>query len=282
LAVAEGKRSKTKTNTITSTSGTWSRGDEQVDRLQNRRASSIQSDDLAIDHHSLPIVTAQLPSGPSYPSNSASCAAQSLSRLNSPQIRDQYTPSSTTSPRSATLYKENSYELYSSEMSRNVRGQSDPSIHYPSSSYGHSLQHIASKTPPAVYGSHYPSPINLPSLRSFQEPAQLPPLSNEDKTFWSDSSDSGYNMTTFPGPLLPVVNSQKSNRILPQPVPSLGATRSPLDRNPLPAPSPQTHTDFRTNPSLAVLLRAGELARVANDEKLGKEGSRQNTLSRIT
>jgi hypothetical protein len=278
LAVAEGKRSKIKTNTITSTSGTWSRSDEQVDRLQNRRVSSVQSDDFAIDHHSPPVVPVQLSSGPSYPSNSASRAAQSLSRLNSPLIRDQYTPSFTTSPRPAALYKENPYELYTSEMSRNVRGHSDRSIHYPSNPYGHSLQHIASKTLPAAYGSHYPSPINLPSLRSFQEPAQLPLPSKEDKTHWSDSSDSGYNTTTYPGPLLPVVNSQKLSLILPRPVPSLGATRSPLDRYPLAAPSPQIHTKFRTNPSLAVLPRARELARVANDEELEKEGS----LSRIT
>jgi len=60
--------------------------------------------------------------------------------------------------------------------------------------------------------------------------------------------------------------------MLPQPVPSIGPSPSPLDR---PVPSMQASyfshhaNDYRTQGPLAVLVRAGELAsRVADDDTM--------------
>lgn len=63
-------------------------------------------------------------------------------------------------------------------------------------------------------------------------------------------------------------------RTLPQPIPSIGPLQSPLDRPPVTAQlPPQQPQDYRTQGSLAVLVRAGELAaKVADNEHIAKEG----------
>src|SRR5689334_7869662 len=85
----EGKRSKLETETSNSPSGTWSKSDEQVDRVPSRRVSSGQPDAYSIGHTKSdvtpPIGPARLPSGPSYPSNSTSPVAYPISGLNSPR-----------------------------------------------------------------------------------------------------------------------------------------------------------------------------------------------------
>jgi len=72
--------------------------------------------------------------------------------------------------------------------------------------------------------------------------------------------------------MLPL-DSVKTLRTLPQPVPNIGPSPSPLDRPPpalLPQMPPQQQ-DYRTRGALAALLRAGELARVADEEAMEME-----------
>ena len=260
--------------TSTSTSETWGRNNEQVDRLQDRRINSAQSNASAIGHQSPPIVPVRLLSGPLYPSNSAFRTVQSPSISDSPQISDRYSPSPVMSPRSTTLHKGNSHKLHANAILCDARRHTDANMHYPPSAYGHLLRHTVSTTLPAAFRLHCQDPIDLLSPRSFREPAQLTSSSPEDMTLSSDIGDSGYNTTIYLESLLPVIDARGSNRMLPQPVSSLDATLSPLDRHRLPAPSPQIHAEFCTNSSFAALLRAGELARAANDEESGKEGCR--------
>ena len=272
---AEGKRSKLDTDTSTSTSGTWSRSDEQVDQRSNRRVSSAQPDAFAFGQQAEtgPLTgPIRLPSGHFYPSTSTLTppTAHSTSALNSPRMGDHYFATSG-SPRPATLHKENTFDTHASAIARDARGHMDPSMPYSPTIFGHALQ-TKSITPPTAYGSRYQAPIDLPSRRSLREPGRLPPLTHEDTTISSNSGDGSYNTTPYLGSQLPIVDAQKSSRILPQPIPSIGAITSALDRHTLPATSPQIHPDFQTNSSLAALLRAGELAREANDEEMSKGG----------
>lgn len=270
---AEGKRSKLETETSTSTR---SSSHEQVDRLSGRRVSSTQSDPFAMGHYrsesSPPVAPTRLPSAPLYPSKSTSPATHPLSALNSPRMTDQYSPLSA-SPRSATLQKENSYEFQPSALGRDPR-TSDTSLPYPSSTYGQPYQPSSTTPPSASYSSHYQNaPVDLPSRRPFREPTRLPPLTHEDTTLSSESVGTHSNSSYPPPSLLPSIDSQKSMRVLPQPVPHLGPSPTPLDRPLPPTSSPQQQADFRASSSLAALLRAGELARSADDEALEKEGS---------
>lgn len=266
---AEGKRSKLETETPTLAR---SSSHEQNERASGRRISSAHSDVFSRHHRSEsspPVGPARLPSGPSYPSKSTSPATHPLSGFNSPRMGDHYSPLSA-SPRSATMHKEGPYETHPSIMAREPRGHSDPSLPYSNSSYGHSQP--SSTTPPSgAYPSHYQTLIDLPSRRSMRELTRLPPLTHEDTTLSSDSGQTSYS-AGYLGPLLPVVESSKTMRVLPAPVPSLGATPSPLDRPPPSASSPHQQPDYRTSSSLAALLRAGELARVADDEEMEREG----------
>lgn len=263
ITSTEGKRPKLETDTDTSTSGIWSRSDEQVDRLPKKRVSSAQPGVFAISHHRAeanpPIGPLRLPSGPSYPPISTTLAAYSLSRLNSPRVGDQYPP----------------FDLHTSAMAYDARGHTDPSMPYPSTPYSHPLHHTSSTTPPAAYGSQYQAHVDLPLRMSFREPARLPPLIHEYTTL-SFSGGDGEHKTAFPGPSLLVIDAQKSMRMLPLPVPSPRTKPSPLDRHPLPvsspASNPQQHPNLWTNSSLTALLRPGELARKANEEDMEKEG----------
>ncbi|KAF1954019.1 hypothetical protein CC80DRAFT_136122 [Byssothecium circinans] len=298
----KGKRTRLETETTTSTQSSGTLDTPQLpiqeERSSGRRPSlaQVQYPRHGWSESSPPVGPGRLPSGPSHPSKSASPAANSLSGFNSPRTTDHYSPISA-SPRSATLQKENSFESYSSAVARDARGQPDAGLPYPPSSYGAPQHQQPSTTPPtASYGAHYQPPGGLPSRRSMREMQRLPPLTHEDTTLSSDSGgqgqQSGYNAaySNTPQTLLPIHDAPKM-RMLPTPVLSMNATPSPLDRPPQPTASPpQPHLhpqqqqaqvpshsppDYRTNASLAALLRAGELARVADDEEMDlvKEGS---------
>lgn len=240
----------------------------QNERNLDRRISSAQSDHYASlnrNESSPPIGPTRLPSGPSHQSKSTSPAVHSRSSLNSPRMPEHYSPLSA-SPRSATLNKENSFETTSSVMARDARSQSDTSQQF-SGSYGQGPAFPPSTTPPS-YGSHYQAPIDLPSRRSNREMPRLPPLTHEDTTLSSDSGQGGYT-TGYSGPTLVAIDASKSMRVLPAPVPSgMASAPSPLDRPSVQPPlkPPQHHPDYRTTSSLAALLRAGELARVADGD----------------
>ncbi|KAJ4344777.1 uncharacterized protein N0V89_012521 [Didymosphaeria variabile] len=260
---AEGKRSKIEADTVASTR---SSSHDQTERTMGRRISSAQSDLYAgqiLTESSPPIGPSRLPSGPSHPSKSTSPAILNRSGFNSPRMPEHYSPLSA-SPRSATLNKENSFETTSSVMARDARSQFDAGLPY-SSSYGHGSSYPPSTTPPS-YNAHYQAPIDLPSRRSNREMHRLPPLTHEDTTLSSDSGQGGYT-ASYTGQTLPAIDVSKSMRVLPAPVLSgMGSAPSHLDRPSVPLPSKHTqqHTDYRTNSSLAALLRAGELARVAD------------------
>ncbi|KAF9730436.1 hypothetical protein PMIN06_001289 [Paraphaeosphaeria minitans] len=272
---AEGKRSKMEADTTTST---WSNHHEHTERIIVRRISSAQLDQYAGQNRteaSPPIALSRLPSGPSRPSKSTSPAIHNRSGFNSPRMPEHYS-SLSASPRSATLNKEGSFETTSSAMARDARGQSDASLPF-SSSYGHGPSYPPSTTPPS-YGSHYQAPVDLPSRRSNREMHRLPPLTHEDTTLSSDSGQGGF-AAGYTGQMLPSIDAAKSMRVLPAPVPSaMASVPSPLDRPSVqPPPNPHMqHADYRTNSSLAALLRAGELARVADadadDEDIDTSG----------
>ncbi|KAF2684839.1 hypothetical protein K458DRAFT_301407 [Lentithecium fluviatile CBS 122367] len=266
----DGKRSKLETETSISTR---SSSNDQAERAAAiRRVSSAQTDPFSAPQRaeaSPPAGPARLPSGPTNPSKSSSPAAYSLSGFNSPRTGDRYSPLSA-SPRSASLHKEGFFETYPSAVARDARGQSDASLSY-SSTYGHTQPQPPSTTPPtAAYASHYQAPVDLPSRRSTRQINQLPPLTHEDTTLSSDSGQTGYT-ASYPSSLLPALDASKSMRVLPAPVPTMGVTPSLLDRPP-PATSPQQHPDYRNSAPLAALLKAGELARVVDDEEMEREG----------
>ncbi|KAL5416073.1 hypothetical protein PMIN03_002319 [Paraphaeosphaeria minitans] len=274
-APPKGKRSKMEADTTTST---WSNHHEHTERIIVRRISSAQLDQYAGQNRteaSPPIALSRLPSGPSRPSKSTSPAIHNRSGFNSPRMPEHYS-SLSASPRSATLNKEGSFETTSSAMARDARGQSDASLPF-SSSYGHGPSYPPSTTPPS-YGSHYQAPVDLPSRRSNREMHRLPPLTHEDTTLSSDSGQGGF-AAGYTGQMLPSIDAAKSMRVLPAPVPSaMASVPSPLDRPSVqPPPNPHMqHADYRTNSSLAALLRAGELARVADadadDEDIDTSG----------
>jgi len=230
-------------------------------------------------HHrsgsSPPMGPTRLPPGPVHPSKSTSPALHTRSGFNSPRVVEHYSPLSA-SPRSASLHKESSFETHSSGMARDARGHSDTSLPYASSVYSHPPSHSTSTTPPsAAYGSHYQAPIDLPSRRSMREMPHIPSLTHEDTTLSSDSGGQGGYAPGYQPPVPLVMDVSKSMRVLPAPVPTMTPTTSPLDRPSLVAAVPSQYPDYRSSSSLAALLRAGELARVADadDEDMDKEGS---------
>ena len=248
---------------VDTTNITRSGSNEQAERGLGRRVSSAQSDHYAGFHRpesSPPLGPARLPSGAPHPSKSTSPAVHSRSGFNSPRMVDHYSPLSA-SPRAASLHKESSHESTSSSaIARDARSQTDASLSH--SSYGHGISYPPSTTPPS-YGSHYQAPIDFPSRRTTRDMHRLPPLTHEDTTLSSDSGQGSYT-TGYTGPTLPPIDSK---RILPTPVPSALATvPSPLDRAPpqLPPKAQIQQPEYRATSSLAALLRAGELARVAD------------------
>jgi hypothetical protein len=275
LTGSEGKRSKLETETTTSTR---SSSHDKYERTASRRFSSVQPEIFATGHQSSeaspPIGPAPLPAGPSFSSKPTSPTSLPLSTLNSPRIGGHYSPISA-SPRSTM------FDAPSTILSRDLRGPADPNFAYQPSTYPHPPQQSASSISPSdPHVSRYQNPVDLSSRRPLRDAARLPPLTHEDTTYSSESghSGSGYSFTPtlFPGTVLPL-NPVKSMRTLPQPVPSIGSSTSPLDRPLVPAPPHPLQSqqpDYRTQGPLAALIRAGELAgRIADDDGMEVEGS---------
>ncbi|OCL08955.1 hypothetical protein AOQ84DRAFT_31351 [Glonium stellatum] len=268
----EGKRSRIETENNASTGNSY----EHPERVSNRRVSAglLESFPLGDQRSgSSPPLNYARPSQP-YPSKSTSPATYPFSGVNSPRLAEHYSPMSA-SPRSATLHRDTSFDFQPSAGSGSVpeltQRQSDPGPTTSHPPYGHSYS-STSTTPPLAYGSQYHNSVELSSRRSFREMSMLPALTRDDTTISSESN--GYAISPYQGSLLEVVDAPKSQRVLPQPVPSLGVAPSPLDQRPPPIPplmgQPQ---EFRPTSSLAALLRAGELARVADDQGNDKESS---------
>ncbi|KAH8731470.1 hypothetical protein GQ44DRAFT_722439 [Phaeosphaeriaceae sp. PMI808] len=267
----EGKRSKLESETSTLTR---SNTHDQHERATNRRLSSVQPDVSAIGlprpESNSPIGSARPPAGPPFPSKPTSPASYPLSTLNSPRTGDHYSPVSA-SPRSAM------FDLSATNIARDPRGLPDVNFQYQPSTYTHPSRQCTSTTPPSFSSaSHYQPPVDLPSRRPLRDSSMLPPLTREDTTWSSESghSGSGYNPTPTGHPVaLPPLDSVKTMRTLPQPIPSMGGPPSSLLDRP-PSHPPQQILDYRTQGPLAALVRAGELAAgVAGDEEIELIGS---------
>jgi len=260
----KGKRSKLDTETSTSTrAGSY----EQNDRSINRRLSSTQPEIYASGQQkpdsNQPIGPSRLPAGPLYASKPTSPTNRPLSGFNSPRSGEHFSPASA-SPRNAPLQRDGIFEPSAPNPIR------DPRIPFDANPYH---QPVSTPSPSYPYSTHYQSPAEMPSRRTARDPTRLPPLSHEDTTLSSESGHSGQGLPTscYPEQTLPA-DPSKTMRMLPQPVPSIGPSPSPLDR---PVPPMQTahfphHAhDYRTQGPLAVLVRAGELAsRVADDDTM--------------
>ncbi|PVH93532.1 hypothetical protein DM02DRAFT_603883 [Periconia macrospinosa] len=148
LTIVEGKRSKTESDTIASSHENHQPyGDRAHGRCISLVPERSNSGGQQPSESSPPVGLARLPQGPSHPPKSTSPATHSMSGLSSPWI-NEYSPMST-SPRSATLQKENSFETtYSSAVARDARGQSDPRGIY--SSYGHPSYQQSTPTAPSA------------------------------------------------------------------------------------------------------------------------------------
>ncbi|XPS79531.1 hypothetical protein M3J09_011512 [Ascochyta lentis] len=267
----EGKRSKIETETSTSTR---SNGHDEHERSANRRFSIAITDPSAGQQNpgtTPPSMPARLPAGPTYPSKSNSPASHSMSAFNSPRSGELYSPVSA-SPQSHALHRDAVLEASSGHLARDVRGNLDQPapFHYPLYLQSH-LPPSTIPTPMNHHAPHYQNIVDLPSRRSAREPGtHLPALSHEDTTLSSESSHSNYSLPPAAQP--PPMDPTKSLRLLPQPVPSIGPTQSPLDRAlPHPPSGPPAHmqlppTDYRAQGSLAALVRAGEIAARAADE----------------
>jgi hypothetical protein len=284
LTCAEGKRSKLETETSTSTRGG---SYEQNEQVANRRLSTIQADAQTTvqqksDPAQHPIGPSRLPAGSVYSSNSTSPANRPLSGFNSPRSGEQFSPTSA-SPRTTGLQRDGAFDLSAPNLIRDPRIPFDANPYHQPSAYNLDLHQKVASTPPPPYphSAHYQAPVDMLSRRTPRESTRLPPLSHEDTTLSSESGHStqgstGYPLAGYPGQTLPT-DPSKTMRMLPQPVPSMGPLASPLDR-PMP-PIPSSHLshnphDYRTQGSLAVLIRAGELAsRAADDDMMETEGS---------
>ncbi|KAK0650103.1 Non-histone chromosomal protein 6 [Lasiodiplodia hormozganensis] len=221
-------------------------------------------------------------------SESTSPAAYSFSGVNSPRIAGQYSPLSA-SPTSATAFREPDFAHQAQPIDSRERLQD--SLYATTHGFGVSN---SSGTPLAtvpstssLYSTHTPSDRDLSSRRLQREPSSIPSLVHEDTNTTNQSSDSGgYAPSLSNNPpsapytdsLLPLADAQKAHRLLPQPVPSsLSMVPSPFDQRPGLPPQPPTkfppaqppQPDPRQTSSLAVLLRAGELARDRDTDPLG-------------
>jgi hypothetical protein len=273
LTGLEGKRSKLETETSTSTR---SSSHDQHERAPNSRFSSAQADVSTGGHQGIeavsPVGPARLPIGSSFLSKSTSPASHSLSTLNSPRTGEHHSPISA-SPRSLM------FDQSSSNILRDPRVPPDHAYPYAPLAYAlPPAQPASTMTPSHPLAALHQNPVDLPSRRSVREITRLPQLTHEDTTWSSGSSHSGsgYNLTPslFPGAVIPM-DPTKTMRLLPQPVPSIGPSPSPLDR-PMPlAPlaSLAGQPDYRMQGSLAALVRAGELASQVADEAMDMERS---------
>jgi hypothetical protein len=274
LTYVEGKRSKLEPETHTSVR---SNNNDQYDREPNRRLSSTQPEASTAGRQSSETspatCTACLPIGvSSFSSKTTSPASLPLTTFNSSNTGDYYSPISA-SPRSAMFDP--------IIVPQDLRSLQDPEIVHHSNAFIPSSHQAASTTPPSYpHVSHFQNPQDSLPRRSMRDNIRLPPLSHEDTTLSSESghSGSGYNfsLASYPDAVLPL-DPTKTSRLLPQPVLSIGPSPSAFDRQLVPVLSPHVSSqppDYRTQGSLAALVRAGELAsRNVEDKAMDMEHS---------
>jgi hypothetical protein len=243
---------------------------DSVSRPFVRRISTVQADTAAgyqSDYNS-PTGSGRLATATYYPSKSASPATHPATLLNSPRTADPYSPPSA-SPRSTIPQRETSYDLQPSTLGRDPMSNADTGMTLPSPAYGQP-HGIPSASPSSnIALSHYQStPIDLPSRRSFREPTRLPLLTHEETTLSSEGSSGAHSKHSISGhsSYFPPMDPERLMRVLPQPVPSKGLSTSSLDHTRTNNPSPPPHLNYQSS-SLEALVRAGELARVADDEE---------------
>lgn len=231
------------------------------------------------------------PGGRQLASKSTSPAGFSHSGIGSPGLAGHYSPMSA-SPTSATVLKEPEFSHSSTPTQAEVRDRPQEA---PYSSI-HNYAFPRGTAPPLTsnYAASVSGDRDMAARRIRRESSSLPSLVHDDTTATTLSSESNHppsNHSNAPLPppqtsLLPLPDAQKAHRVLPQPIPStLAMAHSPLDAprpipiNAPPPPKPsatfpslphqsQPH-DGRQNSSLAVLLRAGELARDADPSPPG-------------
>jgi hypothetical protein len=258
LTGTEGKRSKLETETSNSTR---SGSHDLIERAANRRLSSVQpalsSKNYQQSEDSPPTGPARPPAGPSFSSKSTSPASYTLSALNSPRTGGHYPPMSA-SPRNGVF-----------------DASPDANFPFPIAAYpppSHQLAFGVTPSQPLMPSFH--NAMDLASRRPERQNTRLPPLTHEDTTL---SSESGHSASSYHGSPLGRIGTllpgdpAKSFRTLPQPVPHIGPSTSPLDRpsNALLSQLPPHQLDYRTQGPLAALVRAGELAsRIAGDEDM--------------
>ncbi|KAF2876118.1 hypothetical protein BDV95DRAFT_602141 [Massariosphaeria phaeospora] len=249
LKVTEGKRSKLEAETR---SAIRRNSSQEQERLPIRRVSSAYSDHYTIlqqSEASSPTGPVRFPSAPSYPPKGTPPATYP-SVLNSPRISDHYSPLSA-SPRSASLHKEAGFDTDANASTQGGHSAPLPLEYQPAYSQ------LSSTTLSLTnYGTRY-TPVELPSRRSHREALRLPQLLHEESTISSDSGGPGPSLPSIYNVPVPQLEASKSLRV--------GVTPSPLDLPPLQQPP-----DYR-NSSLAALLRAGELAREADEEAMERD-----------
>jgi hypothetical protein len=266
LIWTEGKRSKLDAETSTTTRAG---SNEHVDRSVNRRLSSAQPDVHKVSQHkpdpNQPISLSRLSTGGSYASKPTSPANYPMSGFNSPRSGEQFPTTSASAASSATV-REGYYEPSAANL---IRG---PGVPFDANPYFHPM---FTTTSSYTYPANHQAPIEHSSRRPVRESTLLPPLSHEDTTLSSEgSSNNGpvHALTVYPAHSLPI-DQTKTMRMLPQPVPNIGPSTSPLDWPVALVPAPHQAHDHRLQGPLAALIKAGELASRVADGEMETEGS---------
>ncbi|KAF2142107.1 uncharacterized protein K452DRAFT_326624 [Aplosporella prunicola CBS 121167] len=223
------------------------------------------------------------PGGHMFASESIS-PVYSFSGISSPRISGQYSPMSA-SPTSTPVADPS--HTYGAGLPAPGRERHQDPAHQSPLSYGLAQSTPLSVASPSMLHNGQAQvdrdfPRDFPR-RVHRESSSLPSLVHEDTTATTatnlSTESSGYpggqGAPPFTGHILPLVDTQKAHRLLPQPIPSHNIAPSPLDQRPgppsnFPQPQPQ---DTRQASSLAVLLRAGELAREADEPSNGRDST---------
>ncbi|KAI9700567.1 MAG: hypothetical protein M1820_006721 [Bogoriella megaspora] len=245
---AEGKRSKLETETSISTRSS----SHDLTERPRRRFSGGGGDESSHRHprsgSSPPLRMYPNPSNPSISSHPTSPATQSFGGQQSPIARGDNSPMSMSS--TATNQQQSGpYMNIAGSLDRKSDRRTNLQ-QYPGNQMAYSLLRSESS-----------------SRMSSGDSPSLPPLVHEETTLSSEGST--YAGHAYQGAQLGQAEAPKPHphRLLPAPVPTPGAIPSPLDttRPSLPVPFPGSSQDPRHSSSLAVLLRAGELAREAEN-----------------
>ena len=206
------------------------------------------------------------PAARPHQSTSTSPAAQSLPGLHSPLMVGHHSPPSASS-RSVTLNRETSSETNTSTIGHNPRERYAETVLAPLAHHGY-VQPSHSTTPPALgFGLRAPRAVNVPPRRTSREATTLPPLTREGSTLSSESSGGTRSNVSYSGSLVPVLDAPKELRGLPKPRPSQSHTALSKQRAP-PVPTTNCQDVQYSLSSLDALIRAGELARIAEDKLL--------------